>query len=144
MTQLIVSDTIAVAAPPERVWRALTDPAELILWYAPGCRWEIATLAVGASVQFFNSATDIQPATIITVAPARCLALRWHPDPALPMATLRTTYVLTRTASGTTISLEHDEYESVPVDQREAWLSADREAVPAILAALAGYLAGAA
>lgn len=144
MTQLIVSGTIEVAAPPNRVWRALTDPAELILWYAPGCRWEIAALAVGASVRFFNSATDVQPATILAVEPARCLTLRWHPDPALPTATLRTTYVLTRTATGTMVSLEHAEYESVPVDQREAWLSADRGAVPAILAALAGYLAGAA
>lgn len=141
MTRLLVTDTIDVDAAPERVWSALTDPDALCEWYAPGCRWEIPTLAAGAPVRFFNTDTDVQPATIVVLEPGRCLALRWQPEPALPTATLLTTYTLTGTATGSTVSLTHSEYESVPVEQRAAWLAADQGAVPAILAALARYLA---
>ncbi len=138
---LQVVETIVVAVTPEPVWRAVTDPAELIQWYAPGCRWEIPELAVGAPVRFFNSETDVQPAEIIALVPARRLALRWRPDPTLPTATLCTTYELVPTGTGTTITLRHDEYESVPEAQRADWLAADQGAVPAILAALAHHVA---
>ena len=137
---LLVTEALSVTATPDRVWRAITDPAELFQWYAPGCQWEIPLLAVGASVRFFNSATDIQPATIVEFVPARRLALRWRPDPSLPMATLCTTYALTPTDTGTTIVLEHGEYESVPEPQRAEWLAADRGAVPAILEALGRHV----
>ena len=35
---------IEIAAPPERVFEALTDPAQLMLWWAAtpkGARWEM-------------------------------------------------------------------------------------------------------
>lgn len=140
MAELEVTQTVQVSATPGRVWRALTDPAELIQWYAPGCRWDIPTLAVGAPVRFFDSETDIQHATISALVPERRLALLWNPDASLPTSTLLTTYELHRTELGTVVSLRHSGYESVPVDQRTAWLGADRGAVPAILAALARHV----
>ena len=137
---LVIAGTHSVTATPERVWRAITDPAELIQWYAPGCRWEVPDLAVGASVRFFNDPTDIQPATIVELVPVRRIALRWRPDPSLPAATLCTTYELTPTGTGTSILLRHEEYESVPESQRAEWMEADRGAVPAILAALGRHV----
>ena len=140
MNELEVTQTVQVSAVPERVWRALTDPAELIQWYAPGCRWDIPKLAVGAPVRFFDSETDIQPATITALVPERRLALLWKPDANLPTSTLLTTYDLQRAEQGTTVTLRHSGYESVPAEQRAAWLAADRGAVPAILAALARHV----
>ena len=101
MNELEVTQTVQVSAVPERVWRALTDPAELIQWYAPGCRWDIPKLAVNAPVRFFDSETDIQPATITALVPERRLALLWKPDANLPTSTLLTTYDLQRAEQGT-------------------------------------------
>lgn len=140
MPPLIVSHSLRVAATPDRVWGALTDPAELIQWYAPGCRWQIEALAAGAGVRFFNTETDVQAATIDTIVPHSRFALRWTPDPALPVATLLTAYALEPTPDGTIVTLTHTGYESVPAESRAEWLAADQGAVPAIVAALGGYL----
>lgn len=139
-SELEVTQTVQVGATPERVWRALTDPAELRQWYAPGCQWEIPTLAPGAGVRFFNSDTDIQGATITALIPGRRFALLWRPDAILPTSAILTTYDMSATADGTVVTLRHSGYESVPVDQRAAWLEADRGAVPTILSALARHV----
>ena len=91
-------------------------------------------------MRFFNSETDIQVATIASLVDERELSLLWRPDPLLPEATLLTTYELTRDALGTTVTLTHTGYESVPAEQRASWLVADRGAVPAIADALRTYL----
>ena len=67
MEQLTVERTIWIAAPRQRVWQAVTDPAQLEQWYAPGCPWEIPVLHVGATITFFNTDTDVQRATIDVV-----------------------------------------------------------------------------
>ena len=135
-----VSATAQVAAPIDRVWRAITDPEELIKWYAPGCRWEIPDLRAGGTVRFYNSETDIQRATIERCAPPGELVLRWTPDPTLPGTTLLNSYVLREHGKGTSVTVSQSGYASVPADQRISWFESDAKSFPAIARALAAHL----
>ena len=136
----VVSASVRVAAPVTRVWRAITEPGELIQWYAPGCRWEIPALRVAAPVRFFNSETDVQSAIIERCAPPRELVLRWTPDPAMPNITLVNTYELRSDEGGTLVTISQSGYASVPEGQRAEWIRADEGAFPAIASALAAHL----
>ena len=86
MEQLVVERTIWIAAPRERVWRAITEPQQLEQWYATGCPWEIPALQVGATVKFYNTDTDVQLAMIEVVAPPHQFTLRWQPNQPDPEA----------------------------------------------------------
>ena len=136
----VVSASVRIPAPVTRVWRAITEPSELIQWYAPGCRWEVPALRVGAPVRFFNSETDVQSAIIERCAPPGELALRWTPDPALPTTTLLNTYELRSDEGGTLVTISQSGYSSVPEGQRAAWIRADEGAFPAIASAFAAHL----
>ncbi|MBC7841640.1 MAG: SRPBCC domain-containing protein [Gemmatimonadaceae bacterium] len=137
---IVVSQHVRVAATPERVWEALTSPADLVRWYAPGCRWEIEALRVGASLRFFNTETDIQVATVEACLPPHRLTLRWIPDPALPSAQLLSSYVVRGDQHGSVVTLTQSGYESVPEAQRAMWIEADEGALPAIAASLVAHL----
>ena len=136
----VVSASVRVAAPVTRAWQAITDPAELILWYAPGCRWEILALAEGAPVRFFNTETDVQHAVIERCVPPNQFVLRWTPDPAMPTTTLLNTYELRGDEDATLVTVSQSGYGSVPEEQRAAWIRADEGAFTAIVSALAAYL----
>jgi uncharacterized protein YndB with AHSA1/START domain len=60
--------------PIERVWRAITDPAELAQWFIPPTRWE---LKVGAPYRMHD---DGFAGTILAVEPPRRLRLSNAPD----------------------------------------------------------------
>jgi uncharacterized protein YndB with AHSA1/START domain len=137
---LIVSQQVRVAATPERIWEALTSPAELVQWYAPGCRWEIDSLDIGASLRFFNTETDIQVATVEECLAPHRLMLRWVPDPALPAASLLSSYTIDGGAHETEVTLAQSGYETVPETQRAMWIDADQRALPAIAASLVAHL----
>lgn len=65
-----------LAHPAERVWTALTEPAELAHWFPATIE---AELRVGAPVRFTFENTDIAPGTgeIIELEPPRIFAYRW-------------------------------------------------------------------
>lgn len=137
---IIVSQTVRVSVPQARVWEALTSPAELVRWYAPGCRWEISAVEIGATWRFYNTETDVQLATVEECVPPHRLTLRWVPDAALPSATLLSTYVMRETEIDVTVELTQSGYESVPEAERAAWIAADKGALPSIAASLVAHL----
>jgi uncharacterized protein YndB with AHSA1/START domain len=119
METIAVERSIWIAAPRERVWRAITDPEQLTQWYAPGCPWDIPALQVGATVTFYNTDTDIQRGTIEVVAPPHQLTLRWQPDQTYPATTLVTTFLLAEEHSGTQVTIIEAGYESLPENVRQ-------------------------
>jgi uncharacterized protein YndB with AHSA1/START domain len=135
----VVSASVRISAPLLRVWRAITEPGELIQWYAPGCRWEIPELKVGAPVRFYNSEADVQHAIIERCVPPEEFVLRWTPDPEMPATMLVNTYELRNDDGGTLVTISQSGYASVPEDQRAAWIRADEGAFPAIASALAAH-----
>ena len=140
MSELSISERVHVRAPASRVWLALTTPAELYEWYAPGCRWEIESLTPGATVRFYNTETDVQAATIEAAVPARELALRWHADPTQPGAPILNTFTLTPDRDATVVTIVQSGYEALPESVRDRWIEQDRGAVAAIGASLKAYV----
>jgi uncharacterized protein YndB with AHSA1/START domain len=120
MQNVAVERSIWIAAPPERVWQAITDPQQLDKWYATQYKWEIPALQVGARVTFYNSDTDILHATIEVLAPLREWRLRW--DPVEQGVVLVTTFRLEEEDGGTRATIIETGYEAVPADQRQEWL----------------------
>jgi uncharacterized protein YndB with AHSA1/START domain len=135
---LFVERNIVIDAPPERVWRAITVPAELERWYAPGRPWEIPTLAPGAVVRFHNTPDETLVATIAVLDPPRELTLRWHGGPATPEMT--TSFRLAPVAGGTRVTIYETGYDNLPGDAGAAHAAQAAEGYTASLAALKAWL----
>jgi uncharacterized protein YndB with AHSA1/START domain len=101
----IVLDTV-YPHPPERVWRALTDPKELNAWLMPN---DFAPI-VGRKFQFrvrpmwgWRGIVDCE---VLEVDPPRKLSYTWQGDPKYRVTTV--TWTLEPAASGgTLLRLEH-------------------------------------
>ena len=56
--KLAVERSIWIAAPRERVWRAITDPKQVEQWFSPGTPWRLSALEVGGRLSVYNPETD--------------------------------------------------------------------------------------
>ena len=125
MQAIAVERSVWINAPRERVWQAVTDPDQLILWYSSS-RWEIPTLALGATVRFFNKETpeetDILTATIDVLEPPRLFTLRWSPDKTYPELVQVTSFILEEENGGTRATIHESGYEGLPPDARREWM----------------------
>jgi uncharacterized protein YndB with AHSA1/START domain len=142
METAAVERSVLIDAPRQRVWQAITDPAQLEQWYAPGCPWEIPALEVGATVKFHNTDTDIQLATIEELEPLHRFTLRWELDPAHPGITLLNSFVLEEEGDNTRVTVSQAGYESLPDGMREEQLRQDANAYTAIAESLKSYVEG--
>jgi uncharacterized protein YndB with AHSA1/START domain len=115
-----VERSIWIAAPRERVWRAITDPTQLEKWYATNFKWEIPALHVGATVTFYHSDADILHATIEVVDPLRQFQLGWAPVE--QGVVLVTTFLIEEENGGTRATITETGYELLPEDQRRQWI----------------------
>lgn len=140
MSETAVTASVLISAPAPAVWQALTSPEELIRWYAPGCRWEIEAVAPGATVQFFNSDTDVQRATITEAEPLRRLALRWHLEADGEVVSLENVFVLEPAQRGTRVTVRQAGYEALPAKLRDEWLAQDRGAMEGIARSLKAHV----
>ena len=140
METLVVERSVLISTPLERVWQAITDPAQLAQWYAPGCPWEIPALKVGATVKFHNTDTDIQLATIEVFEPLKQITFRWQLDPAHPGITLLNSFLLEEENENTRVTVSQAGYESLPDGMREDQLRQDAVAYTAIAESLKSYL----
>jgi uncharacterized protein YndB with AHSA1/START domain len=140
MQKFAVERTIWIAVSREHAWRAITEPAQLERWYAPGCPWDIPSLHVGTTVKFYHTDTEILLATIEVVAPLRQLTLRWLPDQIYPATTLATTLLLAEENGGTRVTIIEIGYESLPGEVRQHRLDESAEGYSASLEQLKAYL----
>lgn len=88
-----------IPQPPARVWAALTDPALLAQWWAPG---DIRPV-VGHGFRMDMGPWGQQPCQVLAVQPQQLLSYSFAPD------TLHTaiTWRLQPEGEGTRLSLEH-------------------------------------
>ena len=140
MKAIAVERSIWIAAPRERVWRAITDPLQVKQWYLAGCPWVIPALRVGATVTFYNTDTDIQRGTIEAATPPHRFTLRWQPDQVYPASTLVTTFLLAEENSGTRMTIIEAGYESLPEDVRQHRLDETAQGYSVSLEQLKAYL----
>ena len=100
--------------PPEKVWRALTDPSLLAEWLLPVVGLE---LAPGAAFTFQTQAYPGWDGTVhcqvVEIEPLRKLSYTWR----VPFLDTVVTFMLTPTTSGTRLSIVQSGF--APEQKRE-------------------------
>jgi uncharacterized protein YndB with AHSA1/START domain len=117
--RLAIERSIWIAAPRERVWRAVTDPKQIQQWFSPTTPWELSALEVGGRYYVYNSETgsEMYVQVIELIDPPHQLVTRSLPEP--PDTIVKTTtYTLTEEDGGTRLTLTHSGYEQSPDDTR--------------------------
>lgn len=111
-----VRRTIMIAAPPEKVWIAVTDPDHIGRWFG-------RTVLVGAGVGAHGSIAwpdeDAIPLRVESFDPPRSVSYRWCNDDALPSPpdsvdgapSTVFTFTLEPTASGTRLTVQETGFE---------------------------------
>jgi len=110
----MVLATVDIAAPPERVFRALSDPIELVKWWGSADTYRVeamtADLRVGGKWQSKGRGADGHPFTVegeyLEVDPPRKLVLTWNYDWDRARSTTLT-YLLEPTNGGTRLTVRH-------------------------------------
>lgn len=108
---LAVERSIWIRAPRARVWRAITDAAELERWFSPGTPWVSTGQEVGDRVFVRDPATGAEMYTqvIEQLDPPGHLVTRSLPEPGAPVST--TTYLLAEESGGTRLTLTYAIYD---------------------------------
>ncbi|HWQ12647.1 MAG TPA: SRPBCC domain-containing protein, partial [Roseiflexaceae bacterium] len=111
-----VERSIWIAAPRERVWRAITDPAQIEMWFSPGTSWQLSALEVGGRLFVRNPETGAEMYTqvIELIDPPHRFVTRSAP----PETAHVTTYRLQEERGGTRLTITHAGYELEPAEMR--------------------------
>ncbi len=121
-----IDKTIDIQAPPERVWRALTDARELAQWFqvtiegviAPGEELWMTALHPGYEGQRFR-------VRVVEMSAWR-MVWQWHPgqvDPTVDYAhepLTSVTFTLEATPGGTRLSLSETGFDAIALARRAA------------------------
>jgi uncharacterized protein YndB with AHSA1/START domain len=125
LSELRIDRTIEIDAAPERVWRALTDAAELSAWFQ---------VAIEGSIQAGNEVqmTSVHPdhkgqrfrVKFVEMSPPSRFVWQWHPgavDPGVdyseePRTTV--TFTLERSGRGTRLSVAETGFDAIAVERR--------------------------
>ena len=138
MESLSVERTIWIAAPRERAWQAITEPAQLTAWFAPGSTWEIPELEVGRLAKFYNTPDEVDLHTIAALEPPRHFALTWEEN-GRPMLT---TFTLEEENNGTRVTINESGFEQLPDEIRETRVEQTGTGYTQSLEHLKAYLEG--
>ncbi|HSC25929.1 MAG TPA: SRPBCC family protein [Vicinamibacterales bacterium] len=120
-----IDRAIEIQAPPERVWRALTDSRELSAWFQVKIEGDIAP---GSTVWM----TSVNPqhncqrfrVRFTELTPPRRLVWQWHPgevDPAVdysrePETTV--TFTLEASGKGTRVTVSETGFDAISLERR--------------------------
>lgn len=115
VTAGVIHASVEIAAPPERVFRALTDGNEVVKWWGSPDTYRIdefkADLRVGGRWHSRGHAVDGKPfqteGEFLEVDPPRVLSQTWNPDWAPGLKT-KLTYRLDPIPGGTRLTLRHE------------------------------------
>lgn len=109
MDKLVVERSIWIAAPRERVWQAVTDPAQIQQWFSP----TIPFSQNGDRISIHMNGTDMEVAVIELIDPPHRITTRSLMD-----GVISTTYTLEEENGGTRFTVTQTGYELLPEDAR--------------------------
>jgi uncharacterized protein YndB with AHSA1/START domain len=121
-----IDRTIEIKAPPERVWRALTNVEELSAWFQVTIEGEIAAgqdvWMTSAHAQYGGQRFRVQ---FVEMTPPTRFVWRWHPgevDPNVdysrePQTTV--TFTLEPSDAGTRLSVAETGFDEISLARRE-------------------------
>jgi uncharacterized protein YndB with AHSA1/START domain len=144
-----IDKTMEIKAPPERVWRALTNAKELSTWFQVTIEGKIAvgnevwmtSMCNGASVRFRVLFVEMTPPTRFV--------WQWHPgavDPNVDYSSEpRTTvsFTLEPSGSGTRLSLAETGFNEVSLARRAKVFGDNNQGWTEVLVWLSNYAASA-
>jgi len=123
MSRRIV-ERIEIAAPPARVFAALTDPVQLLAWWGdrhtfPSTHWELEARVGGNWLSRWrdpDGGSFALGGEILELEAPRLLAYSWWDEryPGLPRTIVR--YELAPTPSGTLVTVTHDGFDDARAD----------------------------
>ncbi len=128
---MTIERSIWIAAPRERVWQAVTDPAQIAQWFAPGTSFS----QKGNTICMRRGEMDIEVALIELVDPPRQIITR-----NLPNRSITTTYTLEEENGGTRFTVTETGFESLSEDARKERLEQDDKGWEMALENLKAYL----
>ena len=128
-----IERSIWIDAPRERVWQAVSDPAQIGVWFAPGTIISFKDDRV--SIRMGDQ--DVEVALVVTIDPPRELTTRSLPDMALT-----TSYLLEEENGGTRFRVVESGFENLPAEQRQARLEQDAGGWELALANLKAFING--
>jgi uncharacterized protein YndB with AHSA1/START domain len=120
-----IDRTIEINATPQRVWQALTNPAELSAWFKVTIDGKIAA---GSEVQMTSTHTGYEgqrfKVWFVELTPPKRLVWQWHPgevDPSVdysrePRTTV--TFVLEPSGSATKVTLSETGFDQISLARR--------------------------
>lgn len=132
-----VTRSLVIGAPRADVWRAVTEPAQLVKWLAPNLPGAELTLEADGRVVVHMGPMGIDLATLHILEPQRAAAMRGLPDQQLTI-----TYALADEGASTRLTVTLGGLEALPAAARadrlglagDAW----DQALPNLAAAVAG------
>ena len=122
--------------PPERVWRALTDPAELGVWLMPT---DFVALAGHRFTFDARPGLGIIDGEVLDVEPPRLLRCRWSGI----FGQTVVTFMLTPDGEGTRLRVTHGGWDGPGLDHRDGFDGGWLDKLTKDLAALLGPAPGA-
>jgi uncharacterized protein YndB with AHSA1/START domain len=118
-TTLAAERSIWINCPPERVWKAITDPKQLQMWFSPTTQWKLSALELGGRlyVQDAETGTEKYVEIIEVLDPPYRLATRHVPEG--PSTVVKgKTYTLKEENGGTRLTVTLSGYEQEPEESR--------------------------
>lgn len=133
MTKLQIERSIWINAPRERVWLAVTEPAQITQWFAPGAdlifKDEMVLLRMeGEYVEIAIIETFDPPRQLTTVG--------------LPERAIATTYLLEEENGGTRFTVVESGLDSLPAEARQKHIEQNGAGWDMALVNLQSYIDG--
>lgn len=133
MRKITIERSIWIAAPRERVWQAVTDPAQIARWFAPGAslsqKGDIICVRIGDK--------EMEVAVVELIDPPRQLTTRQLPD-----RLLATTYTLEEENGGTRFTVTEAGFEALSEDAWKERFEQDSKGWEMALENLKAYIDG--
>jgi uncharacterized protein YndB with AHSA1/START domain len=134
MEAITIQRSIWINAPRERVWQAVTDPAQVATWFAPGA---VMSQTDDGKISVRVSDMDIEVAVVEIVDPPRQVTTRSLPD-----RLIATTYILEEENGGTRFTVTESGLELLSEDEREMRISQNGKGWELALENLKAYIDG--
>lgn len=141
-TKFSVERSIWIAAPRERVWRAISDPEQIGAWFSPGTKWGGTGEGVGARVYVVDPETGAEMYTQVIEAVEPPYRLVTHSMPDQTGTSYATTWQLEEEKGGTRLMLTYSGYESGAAEGRSDSMEQNAFGFGMMLENLAAYVEG--
>jgi len=133
MDKITIERSIWINAPRERVWQAISDPAQIEQWFAPGTPISVKDSIVSVRM----GEMDVEVALIEVNDPPRQFTTRSLPD-----RLITTTYTLEEENGGTRFTVTESGLEALDEETRQTRLTQDSFGWEQALENLNAYIDG--